>query len=170
MNTTGAARARVRPAEDLRPSPGPVPCEPFEPRRDSSGADEKVVGAKRRFETAVNVLERVADVFVVVSGVFAACAIYEALHLGKNLHYPFHLVASAAALFALLFVYLMDWDGGYQRGNSLLRIRETERILRVAMKAFLFVFPITFLSVQLFSRWLLVLAILIVPMLLVAEK
>jgi exopolysaccharide biosynthesis polyprenyl glycosylphosphotransferase len=170
MNTTGVARARVRPAEDARPLRGPVPCEPVEPRRASRGADEKVVGAKRRFEAAVNILERVADVLVVVSGVFATCAIYEVLHLGKNLHYPFHLVASAAAFFALLFVYLMDWDGGYQRGNSLLRIRETERILRVAMKAFLFVFPITFLAGQLFSRWLLVLAILIVPMLLVAEK
>jgi exopolysaccharide biosynthesis polyprenyl glycosylphosphotransferase len=107
---------------------------------------------------------------MVVSGVFAACAIYEVLHLGRQLHYPFHVVASAAAFFALLFVYLMDWDGGYQRGNSLLRIRETERILRVAVKTFLFVFPITFLAGHLFSRWLLILAILIVPLLLVAEK
>jgi exopolysaccharide biosynthesis polyprenyl glycosylphosphotransferase len=170
MNTTGAARARIRPTEDVGPSPGPVPCEPLEARRTSSDAAEGVVGAKRRFEAAVNVLERVADLFVVVSGVFAACAIYEALHLGKHLHYPFHLVGGGAACFALLFVYLMDWDGGYQRGNSLLRIRETERILRVAMKAFLFIFPITFLAGQLFSRWLLVLAILIVPLFLVAEK
>jgi exopolysaccharide biosynthesis polyprenyl glycosylphosphotransferase len=170
MSTTGVARARSRPPEYVRPSPGPVPVEPLEGRGTSSRAGERVVEAKRRFETVVNILERVADVLVVVTGVFAACAIYEALHLGRNLHYPFHLVASAAALFALLFVYLMDWDGGYQRGNSLLRIRETERILRVAMKAFLFVFPITFLAGQLFSRWLLILAILIVPLLLVAEK
>ena len=163
MSTTGVAPTRIRPSKDVRPSPGPVPWEPSEARRTTTGAGERALGAKRRFETVVNVLERVADFFVVVSGVLAACAIYEALHLGRNLHYPFHLVGGAAAFFALLFVYLMDWDGAYQRGNSLLRIRETERILRVTMKAFLFVFPITFLAGQLFSRWLLVLAILIVP-------
>jgi len=106
----------------------------------------------------------------VLLAVFAAHGIYEVLHVGKQLRYPFHLVATAAACFALLFVYLMDCDGGYQRGNSLLRIRETERILRVAMTAFLFVFPVTFLAGQLFSRWLLILAILNVPLFLIVEK
>jgi exopolysaccharide biosynthesis polyprenyl glycosylphosphotransferase len=170
MNTTGAARARVRSSEVVGPSPGPVRCEPQETRRTSRIAGERAVGTKRTFETIVNVLERVADAVVVASGVFAACAIYEALHLGKQTQYPFRLVVIAAAFFTLLFIYLMELDGGYQRGNSLLRIRETERILRVAMKAFLFVFPITFLAGQLFSRWLLIIAILVVPLLLVAEK
>lgn len=170
MNTAGVARARIRPSEDVPPSLGPVPCEPLDARRNWRGADERVLGAKWKFETIVNVLERVVDILVVVSGVLGACAIYEILHLGRQLHYPFHVVASAAVCFALLFVYLMDWDGGYQRGNSLLRIRETERILRVTVKAFLFIFPITFLAGQLFSRWLLAIAILIVPLLLVAEK
>jgi exopolysaccharide biosynthesis polyprenyl glycosylphosphotransferase len=130
-----------------------------------------VTGAgKRSFEAWVNLLERVADIAAVVLGLFTARAIYEVLHLGKHLHYPFRLAGSAAAVFALLFVYLMDWDGGYQRGHSLLRVRETERILRTAAKAFLFVFPITFLVGQEFSRWLLVLAILFVPLFLIAEK
>jgi exopolysaccharide biosynthesis polyprenyl glycosylphosphotransferase len=128
------------------------------------------VASQRRFEASVNVLERAADFLVVVSAVFAAQGIYEGLNVGKHLRYPFHLVAITAACFALLFVYLMDCDGGYQRGNSLLRIRETERILRVAMTAFLFVFPITFLAGQLFSRWLLILALLNVPLFLMVEK
>lgn len=147
-----------------------ISCGSFEDRRTASGSRERAVAAQRRFEAIVNILERVADLVVVVLAVFAAQGIYEGLHVGRQIRYPFHLVAIAAACFALLFVYLMDCDGGYQRGNSLLRIRETERILRVAMTAFLFVFPITFLAGQLFSRWLLILAIVNVPLLLIVEK
>jgi exopolysaccharide biosynthesis polyprenyl glycosylphosphotransferase len=170
MNTTGVARASTRLSDSVRPPSGPVPYGPINIRRSIGPVDEEVVGAKKRFETAVNLLERFVDVLVVFSGVLAASVIYDGLHLGKQLHYPFHVVAGAAGIFALLFVFLMDWDGGYQRGNSLLRIRETERILRVAVKTFLFIFPITFLASQLFSRWLLLLAVMIVPALLVAEK
>lgn len=168
MNTTGVARARI--SENVPPRSGPVPCGPLNHRRTTGPVDESAVGARGRFETAVTLLERSADILVVFFGVYAASVIYDAAHIGKQIHYPFHVVAGAAGIFALLFVFLMDWDGGYQRGNSLLRIRETERILRVAVKTFLFIFPITFLAGQLFSRWLLVLAILIVPALLVAEK
>jgi exopolysaccharide biosynthesis polyprenyl glycosylphosphotransferase len=150
---------------DVHPSPGPG-----EARRVSTGTKERDQGGQRRFEATVNILERAADFFAVVTGVVAAGAIYDSLQLGRHLQYPYHLVLSAAAFFATLFVYLMDWDGGYQRGNSLLRIRETERILRVVMKAFLFIFPITFLAGQLFSRWLLILAVLTLPVCLVAEK
>src|SRR5215472_4909122 len=154
MSATGAAPAKIRVSVDvdLSPQPGPAPSNTLEVRRASSVAGKRDAWEERRFEAVVNILERAADFFAVVTGVVAACAIYDLLRLGKHLQYPLHLVVSAAALFAMLFVYLMDWDGGYQRGNSLLRIRETERILRVVMKAFLFVFPITFLAGQLFSR------------------
>src|ERR1700683_1015034 len=164
MSTTGAAPARIRPPEVARTPPGPVPHETLAVRQTVSGA------GKRSFEVLVDVLERVADIGAVVLALFTARAIYEALHVGRHVHYPFRLVACAAAVFALLFVYLMDWDGGYQRGYRLLRVRETERILRTAAKAFLLVFPVTFLVGQMFSRWLLVLAVLIVPLFLIAEK
>jgi exopolysaccharide biosynthesis polyprenyl glycosylphosphotransferase len=164
MSTTGAAPARTRPPEVARTPPGPVPHESLEVRQTASDA------GKRSFLAWVDVLERVADMSAVVLALFTARAMYEALHVGRHVHYPFRPVAGAAAIFALLFVYLMDWDGGYQRGHSLLRVRETERILRTAAKAFLLVFPITFLVGQLFSRWLLVLSVLVVPLFLIAEK
>jgi exopolysaccharide biosynthesis polyprenyl glycosylphosphotransferase len=170
MSTTGAAPAKVRVSVDVHLSPGPAPSDALKSGRALSGAGQNVAAGKRNFETVVSILERAGDFFAVVTGVLAACAIYDVLRLGKHLEYPPHLVLGAAACFATLFVYLMDWDGGYQRGNSLLRIRETERILRVGMKAFLFVFPITFLAGQLFSRWLLTLAVLTLPVCLVAEK
>jgi len=155
---------------DVHPSPGLNTSDTLETRRVSTCTKERDEGGQRRFEATVNILERAADFFSVVTGVIGAGASYDSLALGKRLQFPFHLVLSAAAFFATLFVFLMDWDSGYQRANSLLRIRETERILRVVMKAFLFVFPITFLAGQLFSRWLLILAILILPVFLVAEK
>ena len=170
MSTYGVVPARVPTAGAGNVPPGPAPYEPLKTRRAANRVTGKSAGAQRKFEASVNALERVADLLVVIAGVFAAFGIYEALQLGRHLQYPPQLVAGVALFFALLFVYLMDWDGGYQRGNSLLRIRETERILRVAAKAFLFVFPITFLAGHLFSRWLLILAIVIVPSLLVAEK
>ena len=39
---------------------------------------------------------------------------------------------------------LLDRDGAYRTGNSLLRIKETERSLRVTAQAFILVLPVTF--------------------------
>jgi exopolysaccharide biosynthesis polyprenyl glycosylphosphotransferase len=170
MTTAGVAPARDSSSEGARPSLGCVRPEVASAPRTLASDSKRVARVQQKFEAVANVLERFADLLVVVTGVFAGRHIYEVLHLGRHLQYSFHAVAAVATLFGLMFVFMMDWDGGYQRGNSLLRIRETERILRVTMKAFLFVFPITFLIGQLFSRWLLVLTILIVPLFLVAEK
>jgi exopolysaccharide biosynthesis polyprenyl glycosylphosphotransferase len=169
MNSTGVAPARARVAVDVHLPPATIQRDGVD-ATPSRGTRERKEGAQKHFETLVSVLERAADFVAVVAGAVAAYAIYDSMHLGKQLQYPLHVVMIAAAFFALLFIYFMDWDGGYQRGNSLLRIRETERILRVVMKAFLFVFPMTFLAGQLFSRWLLLLAILILPLFLVVEK
>ena len=170
MNTVGVAPASDSSSKGVRPLLGSIRSEFASATQTLSGNSEKVAGVQRKFGALVSVTERFADLLGVVSGIFAARNLYEVLHLGRHLQYPFHIVAAVAILFGLLFVYMMDWDGGYQRGNSLLRIRETERILRASMKASLLVFPITFLAGHLFSRWLLALAILIVPLFLVAEK
>ena len=170
MNTTGVARARVSPSDDIRSTAASALFDAAGALGVSTVPGKKVAGGLKTFEAAISVLERVADFIVVFLGVFAVRAVYNALHLGKHLQYPFYLEAGTASMIGLLFIYLMDWDGGYQRGNSLLRIRETERILRVAMKAFLFVIPVKFVSGQLFSRWLLLLALAIVPVFLMAEK
>jgi len=170
MGATGVTRAGVQSSPGIRSLPGQTPFGLQDLVGAGRGASTTVPRVQERFEALVNVAERLADFLAAALGVFAARAIYATLHLGKQLQYPTHLVAGSAGLFALLIVYLMDWDGGYQRGNSLLRIRETERILRVSMKAFLFIFPVTFLAGQLFSRWLLAFAILIVPLFLLIEK
>jgi hypothetical protein len=69
MNTTGVARASARTSESVRPPSGPVPFGPVNLRRAVSPVDERAVGARKRFETAVNLLERFVDTRGVLRGV-----------------------------------------------------------------------------------------------------
>jgi exopolysaccharide biosynthesis polyprenyl glycosylphosphotransferase len=165
MSMAGSAQARARSSSDTSAwSSTPSP------RRTSDAGAKIVTRAQQRFDVAVSLLERSADLLVVSAGIFTARAIYEALQLGRHVQYSANFMSIVAVSFAFMFVFMLDWDGGYQRGNSLLRIRETERILRVTVTSFLLVFPITFLAGQLFSRWLVGLAMLIIPLFLVMEK
>jgi len=72
--------------------------------------------------------------------------------------------------FAALFVLLLDRDGAYRPANSLLRIKETERALRVSFQAFLFVCPLALIAAHLFSRWVFGFALVLVPVLLTVQK
>src|ERR1035438_8391076 len=125
---------------------------------------------RERFEIVTSFLERVADLAAVMAAAVLACATYELLQIGKNLHYSAGTVLLAAFGFGVVFVLMLDHDGAYKRANSLLRIRETERILRVSTQAFALVFALTFFFSQRFSRWIVALAVVLVPLLLIAEK
>jgi exopolysaccharide biosynthesis polyprenyl glycosylphosphotransferase len=123
-----------------------------------------------RFEVAAGFFERVADMAAVMTAAVLAYATYELLQIGKHLQYSASTVALTALGFTIVFVLMLDHDGAYKRANSLLRIRETERILRVSTQAFGILFPFSFFFLQPFSRWVVVLAVFLVPLLLVIEK
>lgn len=144
----------------------------IEPTNDSASQDrvEFEVSLGDRFERALTSFEVVADWFTVAVAVNAGYAAYHFLHLGKHLHYQLHAVAWVSCAVALLYVLLLDRDGAYRPGSSLLRIKETERTLRVSMQTFLLILPITFFGGYLFSRWVFVIAMLSVPLLLAIEK
>jgi exopolysaccharide biosynthesis polyprenyl glycosylphosphotransferase len=127
-------------------------------------------GSRERFEVAVDILERLADLVGVTVAAGFAYATYELLNVGKHVHYSAGNVTWAAFGFAILFVLMLDHDGAYRRANSLLRIRETERILRVTTQAFGLVFPVTFFFSQMFSRWVVVLSVVCIPLVVIAEK
>jgi exopolysaccharide biosynthesis polyprenyl glycosylphosphotransferase len=105
-----------------------------------------------------------------MAAVLAAYFTYETFAFGKKLHYSVSVVSGTAFIFALFFVYMLDREGVYSRASSLLRIRETERILRVSMTAFGFVFPVAFFIGHLFSRWAGLFAMVLVPLVLALEK
>lgn len=106
-----------------------------------------------RFELATAIIERLADLAAVMAATAVAYETYELLRMGRQLHHSVSTILSAAFAFAALFVLVLDHGGTYKRANSLLRIRETERILRVTVQAFAVIFSITFFSSLMFSRW-----------------
>jgi exopolysaccharide biosynthesis polyprenyl glycosylphosphotransferase len=122
------------------------------------------------FEVMIPIIERLADLVTTMLGVLLACSTYTFLHIGKQQHYPEGTVMIAAIMFAVLFVFMLEKDGGYDRANSLLRIRETERILRISVQTFGIMLSITFLFSHLYSRWVLALAFIFVPLLMIVEK
>jgi exopolysaccharide biosynthesis polyprenyl glycosylphosphotransferase len=131
----------------------------------------KGIGRSReQFEMAGSVLERIADLACVMAASLLAYSAYMFLEVGKRLHYSNGTVLAASFAFALAFVAMLDQDGAYKPANSLLRIRETERVLRVSTKAFGILFAVTFFFLHPFSRWVVVLAAIFVPLLLVIEK
>jgi exopolysaccharide biosynthesis polyprenyl glycosylphosphotransferase len=129
-----------------------------------------VLHSREQFEKAASILERMADLAAVWAAALLAYFVYLFLEVGRHIHYPIGAVLISAFVFAAMFVLMLDHDGAYERANSLLRIRETERILRVSTQAFGLVFAVTFSFSHLFSRWVVALAVVFVPLLLVLEK
>jgi exopolysaccharide biosynthesis polyprenyl glycosylphosphotransferase len=126
--------------------------------------------SRERFQIGTSFLERVSDLAAVMAAVVLAYTTYELLEMGRHLHYSAGTAFWSAFGVAITFVLMLDHDGAYQRANSLLRIRETERIIRVSTQAFALLFSLTFFFSQVFSRWVVALAVVLVPLLLIAEK
>jgi exopolysaccharide biosynthesis polyprenyl glycosylphosphotransferase len=142
----------------------------------ASGSDlhllERVpkLGPAGRFRRVVVFCEVVADFLTVTLAVPLGYGIYNSLSLGKNIHYPAKGIFGLASLLALVMVLMLDRVGAYRRGNSLLRVRETEQVLRVSAEAFVIILAVSFFNSVLFSRWLLVLCLALVPLALFLQK
>lgn len=67
-------------------------------------------------------------------------------------------------------VLMLDRVGAYRKGNSLLRLRETEQVLRVSAKALLAVLTVSFSGQLPIPRWLLILCLSLVPLFIFIEK
>jgi exopolysaccharide biosynthesis polyprenyl glycosylphosphotransferase len=126
--------------------------------------------AAAHFRRAVVGCEAVADVLTIILAVLLGYAAYSSLALGKHIHYPTHAVLGLAFAFAVVMVLMLDRIGAYRRGNSLLRVRETEQVLRVSAQAFLIALAVSFFSSVLLSRWLLALCLTLVPLALFIQK
>ncbi|HEX3351885.1 MAG TPA: sugar transferase [Terriglobales bacterium] len=122
------------------------------------------------FRRAIVLCEVIADLVTITSAVGLGYVIYDKLELGKHIYYPGKAVIAVALVFAIVMVLMLDRVGAYRRGNSLLRVRETEQVLRVSAGAFLMVLAVSFFTNFLFSRWLLVLCLILVPLLLFIQK
>lgn len=142
--------------------------EPFDASQFVQAA--AIPSSHERFEMAAGLIERMADLAAVIVATMLARSAYQFLQVGRHLHYPASTVFPASFGFAILFMLMLDHEGAYAPANSLLRIRETERILRVTVQAFAVVFLVSFFFSQMFSRWVVLLAMFFVPLLVIAEK
>src|SRR5206468_10022217 len=95
---------------------------------------------------------------------------YCGLDVGKSIYYPAEAVLGVAFGLEVIIILMLDRVGAYARGNSLLRVRETEQVVRVSAQSFLVAFAISFFASFLFSRWLLVITLSLVPLFLFVQK
>ncbi len=123
-----------------------------------------------RFRSHLTKLEALADFVTVIAAVMSSSAAYYLLGLGKQVYYPRSVVFGVSATFAVVIVLMLDRVGAYSQGTSLLRVRETEHVLRVSMQALGFILGVSFFTSFLFSRWLLVIALGLVPLFLFLQK
>jgi len=123
-----------------------------------------------RFERVLTVVEVLSDWMTVAAAITLGSFLCHLLHLGLSVPYPFSTIVYVSFATGALFVLLRDHDGAYQSANSLLRIKETERSLRVPVQTFLLVFPLTFIANLELSRWVFLLAMGILPLLEVGQK
>lgn len=126
--------------------------------------------AAERFRRWLGAFEMLTDLSTVILAVLLGYAAYYHLDLGKHIHYPFRAVASAAFVFAVMAVLMLARVGAYERGVGLLRVRETEQVLRVSIQTFSIAFAVSFFTNLLVSRWLLLISVTIVPLALFVEK
>jgi exopolysaccharide biosynthesis polyprenyl glycosylphosphotransferase len=123
-----------------------------------------------RFQSFLTALEAFGDFVSVIAAVMGSYAAYYFLGLGRQIHYPRSAVFGISATFAAVIVLMLDRVGAYSRGTSLLRVRETEHVLRVSVQALGFILGVSFFTSFLFSRWLLIIAFVLVPLFLFFQK
>jgi exopolysaccharide biosynthesis polyprenyl glycosylphosphotransferase len=127
-------------------------------------------GAAAHFRRVITACEALADLLTISLAVMTGYMAYYYFALGKQIYYPPQAVLGLSFAFGLVLILMLDRVGAYRRGNSLLRVRETEQILRVSVQAFLLALGVSFFTGILFSRWLLVLCLTLVPLSLFAQK
>lgn len=138
---------------------------PVADRRDAAS-----LGTRTGFEVVANMMERIADFSTVALATLSSYYFYEFLHVGRHVHYSLVSVGEFSLLCAIVFMLFLNNAGAYHRANSLMRIRETERILRTSVYVVSLIFPLTFFSASHFSRGILLIGSVLVPAALIAEK
>jgi hypothetical protein len=103
---------------------------------------------KRKAESFHRVIvscEVVADIVTIILAIKLGYLLYGASGFGNHIYLPSRLIWVVGVASAVVMVLLLDRVGAYRRGNSLLRVRETEQIIRVSMEALLAVLAVTFM-------------------------
>ena len=138
------------------------------------GADhlrtEKLANRSALFRSLVRVSQFFADLLSSAAGVFLAYRVYYFLDIGKHISYQSYQILIVAAVIGVLTAVLLERDGAYRGSNSLLKVRETGRAIRIPGQTLFLILPVTYLLGRSFSRWVLVISLVTVPFLLLIQK
>jgi exopolysaccharide biosynthesis polyprenyl glycosylphosphotransferase len=122
------------------------------------------------FRRAIVACEMVADLSTVALATRIGYFIYLSAAIGKHLRFPLSMIWAVGGIFGAVVVLMLDRGGAYRRGNSLLRVRETEQVLRVSAEILVAVLAVSFFAHVLVPRWLLILCLSLIPLFLFLEK
>jgi hypothetical protein len=86
---------------------------------------ERQMISRALFQKVMTVFEVLADFLTCAGGVFAVGFLCPSLHMSRQAQYSVSIIAG------LMIVLLLERDGAYRGGGSLLQIRMTERALRI---------------------------------------
>jgi exopolysaccharide biosynthesis polyprenyl glycosylphosphotransferase len=125
---------------------------------------------KLRFDQVAIAAEVIGDFAAAAIGLVVSYLFYRFSELGKGVAYSMPALVIGALAFGLLFVIMLDREGAYRAGSGMLRISETERILRVSVQTFFVLFAVSIVTAQLMPRAVLAIALFLVPMTVVVEK
>ncbi len=142
----------------------------YRPTPQVSVASAEVIESGSLLEPFLNAAERAFDFLAVTLAVCSAYALYRVLGAGQQARYPASAVMLGAASFAVMFVILLERQGGYRTYHSLLAVRETERILRVTLESFLLALLLAYFSALPLSRLVIAFAAIAVPIFVTLEK
>ncbi len=121
-----------------------------------------------RFKVLASLTEILADFLTVLLSVLLILQLYPFAR--RLTSYGSAAVVTLVALFAAVVVFMLDHQGAYQWGESLLSIRETERVLRVSYQCWIALVVLSLFFEQYISHWLPLMVVLVMAPGLILEK
>ncbi len=125
---------------------------------------ERQMISRALFQKVMTVSEMVADFLTCAGGVFAVGFLCPSLHMSRPAQ------CSVSILAGLMIVLLLERDGAYRGGGSLLQIRTTERALRIPAQVLLLLLLCRFLLPLNVPYVAFLIAFILLPLLLILEK
>lgn len=134
------------------------------PRRASVAADP------HSLRWVSSVAEPILDFATSVVGVWIGYFLYLLLPLHQHQYSSSNGLIVASVIVGTTVVLLFVSEGAYHGSSSLMRIRETERAIRIPCASFLILSPVIFVSGQVYSRGTVLCSVLVLPALLLCQK
>jgi len=134
------------------------------------GAAGRVHSRIAYFQLFSTILEVVWDVLGVLLALCSSYWLYHVLSLGHHVSYRLSILTTSSIIVGIFFATVLKMVGGYQPSGSLMRIRETEHVLRASVTTFLLLSPIMLLTQTLISRWFIVISLFAIPLFVIVGK